>query len=73
MKRKVLFHKIRAVCWVIIAPIALIWFPDSVAFVIIVSCYANVVSDWGAAEAANDTEIIDRLDRLERAVKALRK
>lgn len=44
---------------------ALLWWPDSVAFVIVASIYANVKSDWGAAEAADDHRVIERLDRIE--------
>jgi hypothetical protein len=36
-----------------------------VAFVIIASVYANVKSDWGAAEAADDRDVLDRLERIE--------
>lgn len=40
-------------------------FENSVVLVWIASLYANIVSDWGAAEAADDREIVDRLDRIE--------
>jgi len=45
---------------------ALVWWPDSVAFVIVASVYANIKSDWGAAEAADDRDVVERLERIER-------
>ncbi len=62
---KVWFHRSRAVAWVLLTLAALRWWPDSVAFVIIMSGYANVVSDWTASEAADDRIMLERLDRIE--------
>jgi len=39
--------------------VALVWFA---------SVYANIASHWSAAEAADDTTLIERLDRIERVV-----
>jgi hypothetical protein len=36
-----------------------------VTFVIIASIYANIKSDWGAAEAADEHEVLQRLARIE--------
>lgn len=52
--------------WLVLTVPALLWWPNSVAFVIIASIYANVKSDWGAAEAADDRDVIERLERIER-------
>ncbi len=38
---------------------------DSVALVWLASLYANVATDLGAAQAADDREVLDRLDRIE--------
>lgn len=62
---KVWFHRSRAVAWVLLTLAALRWWPDSVAFVIIMSGYANIVSDWTASEAADDRIMLERLDRIE--------
>ena len=63
---RVWFHRTRAIAWVLITLAALRWWPHSIAYVIIASGYANVVSDWAAGEAADDREILRRLDRIER-------
>lgn len=60
------FHRFRAIVWAALIVPALLWWPESVAFVIIASVYANVVSDWSAAEAADDREVLDKLDCIER-------
>lgn len=62
----VYFHQARAVAWVGLTLAALKWWPDSVAFVIICSGYANAVSDWSTAAATDDSEVLERLDRIER-------
>ncbi len=49
---------------------ALRWWPTSVAFVIVMSGYANIVSDLGAAEAADDRALLERLDRIEHLLTA---
>lgn len=64
MKGRVWFHRTSAIVWAALIVPALIWWPDSVAFVIAASVYANVKSDWGAAEAADDREVLDRLDQI---------
>lgn len=66
MKRRVWFHRGRAVAWALAGVCALLWWQDSVLFVIVASVYANVVSDLGAAEAADDRDLTDRLDRIEK-------
>lgn len=63
--KRVWFHRVRAGFWVLLTAAAVKWWSDSVAFLIIMSGYANVVSDWGAGEAADDTATVDRLDRIE--------
>lgn len=66
MSRRVWFHRAGAILWTLAIPASLIWWADSIAFVILASCYANIKSDWGAAEAADDREIVERLERIER-------
>lgn len=62
---KVWFHRTSAIIWLALIFPAYIWWRESVAFVIAASIYANVKSDWGAAEAADDREVLARLDRIE--------
>jgi hypothetical protein len=64
------FHRSCALVWALMAVPALLWWPDSVAFVIVASIYANVKSDWGAAEAADDSQVLDKLEKLERRIAA---
>jgi hypothetical protein len=59
------FHRSRAIVWVVLTLVALRWFPESVTYVVIASGYANAVSDWSAAEAADDRRVLERLDRIE--------
>lgn len=63
---KVWFHRSRAILWVIlgVASFPLGW-ANSVALVWAASVYANVLTDIGAAEAADDREVLARLDRIE--------
>ena len=65
MRSWVWFHRASAILWALTLPAALKWWPQSVAFVIVASVYANVKSDWGAAEAADDREVVERLERIE--------
>lgn len=65
-RRKVLFHRASAVFWGVLIFPAYMWWRDSVAFVIAASIYANVKSDWGAAEAADNRDVIQRLERIEK-------
>lgn len=72
MNKRVWFHRISAFGWALagIMSFPLGW-AASLAFVVIASVYANVKSDWGAAEAADDREVLERLDRLQATVDEL--
>ena len=64
--RVVWFHRCRATLWALAYPATVaLGVADSVALVWFASCYANVVSDLGAAEAADDRAVLARLDRIE--------
>lgn len=63
--RSVAFHRTCAVLWALALIPALLWWSESVLFVIVASVYANVKSDWSAAEAADDRTVLARLDRIE--------
>ncbi len=64
-RRTVWFHRASAVVWLLLTVPALVWWSESVAFVIVASIYANVKSDLGAAEAADDRQVMDELHRVE--------
>ncbi len=64
--RRVWFHRGRAILWAAFGALSLVtgW-ANSIALVWFASVYANVVSDWTAGEAADDREIIGRLDAID--------
>lgn len=49
-------HTAAAVLWVLFAVPVLLWWRDSVALVLAISIYANVVGHLSAVEAARPTE-----------------
>jgi hypothetical protein len=60
------FHRSRAIVWVAIGVLSFVFgWQNSVVLVWLASVYANVVSDLGAAEAADDQQVCTRLDRIE--------
>lgn len=59
------FHRGCAVVWALLLVPALTWWPHSVAFVIVASIYANIKSDWGAAEAADDSAVLRKLAEIQ--------
>lgn len=67
---KVWFHRSRAIAWIAVGAVSF-WrgWSDSVTLVWAASLYANIVSDWTAAEASDDRDVIARLERIEAAVR----
>lgn len=66
------FHRARAVGWAVIGAVSFpLGWADSVVLVWIASVYANTVSDWGAAEAADNREVLDELAAIRQSQKAL--
>lgn len=63
------FNRACAIGWVVagVASFPLGW-AYSVAFVTIASIYANVKTDWGTAEAADDTEVLKELRELKQLI-----
>jgi|SRR6185312_14694108 len=63
--RKVWLHRGRAAVWLAVGVATFAaGVADSVVLVWAASVYANVVSDWGAGEAADDREVTGRLEVL---------
>lgn len=62
---RVWFHRGSAVAWLAfgVTAFALGW-AESITLVWAASVYANVKSDWGAAEAADDAQLLKRLDEV---------
>ncbi len=68
-RRKVWLHRALALICVALAYPAYRWWRDSILFVILLSLATQATTSWGAAEAADDNEVCDRLDRIERLLK----
>lgn len=68
---KVWIHRGLAALWVLLAIPGTIWWATSIYFVIVASIYANVASELATAEASNDREVLERLDRIEALLTAL--
>jgi hypothetical protein len=51
--------------WALLAIPGVLWWAESILFVILVSLYANFVGEISAGEAADDRELAERLDRIE--------
>ena len=71
MNRRILFHRVSAIVWALLLIPALLWWRESLWFVIVASIYANVKSDWGAAEAADDRDLARQMRALELKVDRL--
>lgn len=71
LTRRVLVHGGIALIWAILAVPAWFWWRDSVLFVIIASIFANVYAAVSALEAADDTKVMQRLDKQDRQLNRL--
>jgi len=63
-RRKVWAHRALAAVWALLAIPGVLWWAESILFVIAASVYANVASELAGAEAADDRLIAARLDEL---------
>lgn len=67
---RVWFHRSRAIAWAVVGVASFLFgWQNSVVLVWIASLYANVSTDWGNGEAADDHEVTERLDRIEALLK----
>lgn len=64
-RRKVWIHRCLAAFFVALSYPAIRWWKTSILFVILLSLATQASTEWGAAEAADDRELSDRLDRIE--------
>jgi hypothetical protein len=65
------FSAVRVVVWITATVLAILFgWLASVTFVAACSLYANIASDFAAFRADRNTEILDRLDRIEAIVRA---
>ena len=68
MRKRVLVHGLVAFTQVALSIPALLWWKNSVLFVIGLSLFANFYSAVSALEAADDSKVMKRLDELERNI-----
>lgn len=62
-------HRGATVLCVILAIPGVLWWRDSILFVILLSLATQAWTSFGAAEAADDQELVERLDRIENLLK----
>lgn len=71
LRRKVWTHRAVALFFVLLTYPAIRWWQNSILFVILLSLATQASTEWGAAEAADDRDVADRLDRIETALTEL--
>lgn len=64
-RKRVWVHRGATILCLILAVPGVLWWRDSILFVILLSLATQAWTSYGAAEAADDREILDRLDRIE--------
>lgn len=70
---KILFHKGSALAWAAFGALSFyMGWQNNVALVWMASVYANVKSDWTAAEAADDRAVVAEMARLAAEVRRTR-
>jgi hypothetical protein len=67
--RRVWIHRGVALACLALTPPAVIWWRDSVLFVIVVSLATQIYAALSASEAADDTAVTERLDRIEQLLR----
>ena len=53
-------HLVFTVVWALLLIPTLLWWKDSVMWVAIMSCYANVAAHWSAFQASSSEEVQER-------------
>ncbi|MET0416040.1 MAG: hypothetical protein ABW022_08470 [Actinoplanes sp.] len=64
-RRRVCFHRAATIICVLLAIPGVLWWKNSILFVILLSLSTQAWTSWSAAEAADDRSVCDRLDRIE--------
>jgi len=67
-------HATLALVWILLIPPAILWWRDSVAFIVMCSVYANFagsVASWQSAKADLNSPTREDLERVDRRVVAL--
>jgi hypothetical protein len=68
-RRKVWTHRAATVICVLLAIPGVLWWKHSILFVILLSLATQAYTSLGSAEAADDREVLERLDRIEALLK----
>jgi hypothetical protein len=71
--RKVWLHRGLAGVWALLAIPGVLWWAESILFVIAASVYANIASEWSTSEASDDRLLVERLDRIETTLSTRRR
>lgn len=64
-RRRVWIHRIATIICVLLAIPGVLWWSESVLFVILISLATQAYTSLGSAEAADDREVVERLKRIE--------
>lgn len=72
-RRRVWVHRAATGLCLLLAVPGVLWWSNSVLFVILISLATQAWTSWGAAEAADDGVVLDRLNRLEAKLDAILK
>jgi hypothetical protein len=64
-RRRVWIHRAATILCLLLAVPGVLWWRNSILFVIMLSLATQAWTSYGAAEAADDREVTDRLDRIE--------
>jgi hypothetical protein len=67
--RRVWVHRSVALACLALTPPAIIWWRDSVLFVILISLATQTYTALSAAEGADDSAVTEQLDRIEQLLK----
>lgn len=67
--RKVWVHRAAAIICLALTPPAVIWWRNSVLFVIVISLATQIYAALSAAEGADDSAVTERLDRIEQLLR----
>jgi hypothetical protein len=65
VKRGVWLHRGLAGLFILLTIPAVLWWKTSILFVILLSLATQISTEFGAAAAADDRQVADRLDRIE--------
>ncbi|WP_250029770.1 hypothetical protein [Paractinoplanes maris] len=63
--RRVWIHRAATIACILLAIPGVLWWKNSILFVILLSLSTQAYTSWSSAEASDDRELSNRLDRIE--------